>query len=86
MNKFVEHYAAHCQLCQVNKAVNLKVGGLLQPLDILKGKWESISMEFIVGLPNTQCGHDAIQVFVDCLMEMSKLITTKTTVTNLELA
>eukprot|EP00253_Pinus_taeda_P033608 PITA_33608 len=40
--------------------------GLLQPLPILEGKWESISMDFITGLPMVQ-GKDCIFVFVDRL-------------------
>ena len=76
----------HCQQCQVNKAERHKVGGLLQPLEIPEGKWESISMDFIVGLPNTQRGHDAIWVVVDRLTKMAKFIPTKTTVSTPKLA
>ena len=86
MYKSVEHYVVHCQQCQVNKAKSLKVGGLLQPLEIPKDKWESISMDFIVGLPNTQRGHDAIWVVVDHLTKMAKFIPTKTTVSTPKLA
>ena len=86
MHKSVEHYVVHCQQRQVNKAQCLKVGGLLQSLEILEGKWESISMDFIVGLPNTQRGHDAIWVVVDCLTKMAKFIPTKTTVSTPKLA
>ena len=86
IHKMVEHYVVHCQKCQVNKIEHLKVGSLLQPLEVPKGKWESISMDFIVGLPNTQRGHDAIWVVVDRLMKMSKFIPTKTTITTPELA
>ena len=62
------------------------MGGLLQPLEIPEGKWESISMDFIIGLPNTQRGHDAIWVVVDCLTKMAKFIPTKTTMSTPELA
>jgi len=42
--------------------------GLLQPLLILEKKWESILMEFIMGLPAVQ-GQDCIYVVVDRLIE-----------------
>ena len=70
MHKDVHGYVTHCQKCQVNKAERLKAGGLLQPLEIPNGKWESISMDFIVGLPTTSRGHDAIWVVVDRLTKM----------------
>ena len=43
-------------------------------------------MDFIVSLPRTQKGHDAIWVMVDRLTKMARFIATKTTVTALELA
>ena len=43
-------------------------------------------MDFIVSLPRTQKGHDAIWVVVDRLTKMARFIATKTTVTAPELA
>ena len=43
-------------------------------------------MDFIVGLPHTNCGHDAIWVVVDRLTKMCQFIPTKTTVKTPELA
>ena len=86
LHKDVQDYVVQCQKCQVNKAERLKAGGLLQPLEIPQGKWESISMDFIVGLPNTSRGHDAIWVIVDRLTKMCRFIPTKTTVKTPELA
>ena len=65
IHKDVEEYIMHCQKCQVNKVECLKASGLLHPLEIPNGKWESISMDFIVGLPTTSRGHDSIWVVVD---------------------
>ena len=86
MHPDVEEYVTHCQKCQVNKAERLKAGGLLHPLEIPNGKWESISMDFIVGLPTTKRGHDAIWVVVDRPTKMCRFIPTKTTVKTPELA
>ena len=43
-------------------------------------------MDFIVGLPTTNHGHDAIWVVVDCLTKMCRFIPTKTTVKTPKLA
>ena len=58
------------QKCQINKLECFKIGGLLHPLEIPEGKWKIISMDFIVGLPNTLHGHDTIWVVVDRLTKM----------------
>ena len=74
-----------CNKCQVNKHERLKVGVLLHLLDIPQGKWESISMDFITGLPKTSRGNDSVWVVVDRLTKMAKFIATKKTVKTPEL-
>ena len=56
--KDLQAFVLKCHKFQVNKHERLKVGGLLHPLDIPKGKWESISMNFITSLPRTNRNHD----------------------------
>ena len=51
--------------------------GLLQPLPIPNQKWESISMDFITGLPKIQ-GKDRIYVVVDCLTKYSHFMAIST--------
>ena len=43
-------------------------------MDIPVWKWDDISMDFIVGLPRTQNGHDAIWVIVDRLTKVAHFI------------
>ena len=82
----MQNYVTHCSKYQVNKAQCLKLGGLLHPLEIPNGKWEGISMDFIVGLPTTIRSHDLAWVVVDRLTKLCKFIPTKSTVKTLELA
>jgi hypothetical protein len=59
-----------CTTCQQNKSKQMHPAGLLQPLPIPKKKWESISMDFITGLPRVQ-GRDCIFVVVDRLTKFA---------------
>ena len=74
MKKEITAYVARCDSCSRVKAIHLKSAGLLQPLPILGWKWEEISMDFIIGLPLTQQGHDSIWVIVDRLTKSAHFI------------
>eukprot|EP00253_Pinus_taeda_P026215 PITA_26215 len=65
MKKQVAEYLAKCLECQQIKAEHQHPAGLLQPLLIPEWKWETISMDFITGLPRTRKKHDSIMVVVD---------------------
>ena len=67
MKREIAKYVSECDVCQNIKASHLKVTGALQPLSIPSWKWEDISMDFIVGLPNTSQKHDSVWVIVDRL-------------------
>jgi hypothetical protein len=67
MKREIAKYVSECDICQRVKASHLKVAGVLQPLPIPSWKWKDISMDFIVGLPNTSQRHDSIWVIVDRL-------------------
>jgi hypothetical protein len=45
-----EEYVKTCLTCQQNRTLNKKQAGLLQPLPIPEGPWESVSMDFMVSL------------------------------------
>ena len=79
MKKEVAEYVAYCLTCQKVKAKHQRPGGKLQPLKIPEWKWDPITMDFVVGLPKTTKGHDAIWVVVDRLTKSAHFISIKTT-------
>lgn len=66
LKKDIIKYVQECGTRQSNKVEHTHLAGLLQPLPIPEQKWESISMDFITGLPFSQ-GKDCIFVVVDRL-------------------
>jgi hypothetical protein len=66
----VMKHVKECTTCQENKDEHTHPAGLLQPLPIPEHKWESISMDFITGLPRAQ-GKDCIFVVVDRLTKFA---------------
>ena len=77
MRTDIAEYVAKCDTCRRIKAEHQCPVGLLKPLDIPKWKWDDISMDFIVGLPRTQNGHDAIWVIVDRLTKLAHFVPVK---------
>lgn len=51
-----------CLTCQKSKVEHQKPSGLMQSLDILEWKCDSVSMEFVTILSNTLRGFDVIWV------------------------
>ncbi len=75
-----EEYVKTCLTCQQNRTLNKKQAGLLQPLPIPQGPWESVSVDFMVSLPPSR-GFDAIMVVVDRFSKMAHFIPTKDSAT-----
>ena len=78
MKREVAQYVSECDICKRVKASHLRPAGLLHPLTIPSGKWEDISMDFIVGLPKTAKGYESIWVVVDRLTKSAHFIPVKT--------
>ena len=74
----IAKYVASCGVCQQVKAEHKKSAGLLKPLEIPEWKWEHITMDFVVGLPRSPRGNDAIWVVVDRLTKCAHFISMKT--------
>lgn len=79
MHASVREYVTTCDSCQRNKPSHALKAGKLQPLPPPTSPWESISMDFITGLPATAAGYDAILTFVDRFSKQSHFIPTTTT-------
>jgi hypothetical protein len=75
----VSKYVAAYEICQRVKAKHKMPSGLLKPLEIPEWKWENITMDFVVGLPRSPQGRDAIWVVVDRLTKSTHFIPMKTT-------
>ena len=56
------------------KVEHLKPIRTLQPLPIPESKWEHITMDFVIGLPYTQTGHNAIWVIVDRFTKLAHFL------------
>ncbi|KAL5544082.1 hypothetical protein UlMin_007866 [Ulmus minor] len=79
MKKNVANYVAKCLVCQKIKAEHQRPAGVLQPIEIPEWKWEQISMDFVVGLPKTTSGYDAVWVIVDRLTKSAHFLPIKIT-------
>ncbi|MCG8668213.1 MAG: DDE-type integrase/transposase/recombinase, partial [Pseudomonadales bacterium] len=81
MSTHIHHYVLNCDVCQRDKSRTGKIPGELQPLPIPDDRWNSVSMDFIVELPCTKRGHDAIWVVVDRFSKMVHMAPTTSKVT-----
>ncbi|KAH9296805.1 hypothetical protein KI387_028487, partial [Taxus chinensis] len=64
------------------KAEHQHIVCVLFPHFIPKWKWDTISMDFIVGLPTSRYHHDAIMVTVDKSMKVAHFSLVKTSYTS----
>ena len=69
MLESVSHFIKGCSLCVISKPSNRKLG-LYTPLPVPSRPWESVSMDFVGGLPLSKRGHDYLYVVVDRFKKM----------------
>jgi hypothetical protein len=79
MSRYIGQYCKACNLCLRTKAQKRKPFGELHPLPVPEGRWDVVSVDFIVELPNSH-GFDATMVVVDSVSKQSHFIPTHTTV------
>ncbi|MCO5580733.1 hypothetical protein L7F22_034603 [Adiantum nelumboides] len=80
MKRDIPDYVSKCVVCQKTKFDRGKQPGLLQPLPILDSPWESISMDFIFGLPKSIHGNTRIWTIVDRFSKQAHFIPVKKTI------
>jgi hypothetical protein len=86
LKKDIANYLSKCLECQQVKAEHRHPAGLLQPLPITEWKWETISIDFITGLPKSTKQNDAIKVMVDKLSKSSHFVHVKSTCKTVDIA
>eukprot|EP00253_Pinus_taeda_P022905 PITA_22905 len=74
MKEEVAEYLAKCLEFQQVKAKNQHLVGLLHPRPISEWKWETISIDFITGLPKSRKKNDSIMVVMDKLSKFTHFI------------
>ena len=77
----VSEYIKSCHKCQLNKVDRRLNRPPLTPNLAPDGCWRTVGMDFLVDLPMTTDGHNAVLNFRDHLSKMYRCIATVTTVT-----
>jgi hypothetical protein len=76
----VNKYIRSCTACAIAK-LTTKKQGLYTPLPTPNRPWESISMDYMSGLPSTKRGNDCVFVVVDRFSKMTIMVACKKNIT-----
>jgi hypothetical protein len=76
----VSKYIRSCTACAISKPT-IKKQGLYTPLPTPEKPWESISMDYMSGLPSTKQGNDCVFVVIDRFSKMAILTACKKNIT-----
>ena len=85
MSRYIGKYVSTCDLCLRTKALKQPPMGELHPLPIPDSPWDTISVDFITELPESN-GRDSIMVIVDSVTKRSHFVSTVTTLSSIEAA
>jgi hypothetical protein len=76
----VNKYIRSCMAYTISKPT-IKKQGMYTPLPTPDRPWESISMDYMSGLPSTKQGNDCVFMVVDRFSKMAILVTCKKSIT-----
>ena len=85
MSRYIGQYVKTCDLCLWTKAQCRLPIRKLAPLPVPEFHWDTISIDFIVELPESH-GYDAVMNVVYSMSKMSHFIPTHTMITALRVA
>jgi len=77
MSRYVGRYVSTCDMCLWTKLFQHPPIGELHPLPIPSALWDTISVDFIVELPQS-AGHHSIMVVIDSVVKRAHFISTVT--------
>ena len=80
MSRYIGQYMKTCDLCLCTKVQWSLPVRELSLLPTLESRWDTISVDFIVKLPESH-GYDAIMNVIDSVSKVSHFIPTHTTIT-----
>jgi len=80
MSRYIGQYVSTCDLCLQTKPWRHSPVGELQPLSVPDAWWDTLSVDFVVELPESS-GHDAVMTVVDAVSKRVHFIPMHTTVT-----
>lgn len=76
LKKQVVEFVKSCPTCQQAKPERVRYPGLLQPLGTPSSAWQTVSLDFVEGLPPSQ-GFNCILVVVDLFSKYSHFVALK---------
>jgi len=80
MSRYIGQYVSTCDLCLQTKPWRHSPVGELQLLSVPDARWDTLSVDFVVELPESS-GHDAVMTVVDSVSKRVHFVPTHTTVT-----
>ena len=75
MSRYIGKYVSTCDLCLRTKPQRHFPTGELHPLPVPDAPWDTVSVDFIIELPESS-GHDAILVVVDSFTKQAHFVPT----------